>query len=179
MTGGLIQIASYGIQDIYLIGNPQITFFKTVYKKHCNFSMEYLEEFFSSNKGKKDEKYKIALDLLKLFKVDGYANNYPHEISSGEQQRVAIARAMAPNPKILLMDDPFGALDHALKSELRDETKKIFKDNGTTAIIVSHDFDDAISMSDHVLIIDDGLVAQEGSAKDLIPITRNNSFKIA
>ena len=53
-------------------------------------------------KGKKDEKYKIALDLLKLFKVDGYANNYPHEISSGEQQRVAIARAMAPNPKILL-----------------------------------------------------------------------------
>lgn len=130
-------------------------------------------------KGKKDEKHKIALDLLRLFKVDGYANNYPHEISSGEQQRVAIARAMAPNPKILLMDEPFGALDHALKSELRDETKKIFKDNGTTAIIVSHDFDDAISMSDHVLIIDDGLVAQEGSAKDLIPITRNNSFKIA
>ena len=86
---------------------------------------------------------------------------------------------MAPNPKILLMDEPFGALDHALKSELRDETKKIFKDNGTTAIIVSHDFDDAISMSDHVLIIDDGLVVQEGSAKDLIPITRNNSFKIA
>ena len=58
-------------------------------------------------------------------------------------------------------------------------TKKIVKDNGATAIIVSHDFEDAISMSDHVLIIDDGLVAQEGPAKDLIPITRNNSFKIA
>ena len=130
-------------------------------------------------KGRRDDKYKSALNLLKLFKVEGYANNYPHEISSGEQQRVAMARAMAPNPKILLMDEPFGALDHALKSELRDEAKKIFKDNGTTAIIVSHDFDDAISMSDHVLIIDDGLVVQEGSAKDLIPITRNNSFKIA
>ena len=114
-------------------------------------------------KGRRDDKYKAALNLLKLFKVEGYANNYPHEISSGEQQRVAMARAMA----------------HALKSELRDETKKIFKDNGTTAIIVSHDFEDAISMSDHVLIIDDGLVAQEGPAKDLIPITRNNSFKIA
>ena len=80
-------------------------------------------------KGRRDEKYKTALNLLKLFKVDVYANNYPHEISSGEQQRVAMARAMAPNPKILLMDEPFGALDHALKSELRDETKKIFKDN--------------------------------------------------
>ena len=67
MTGGLIQIASYGIQDIYLIGNPQITFFKTVYKKHCNFSMEYLEEFFSSNTNFGDE-FSIVLsktgDLL-------------------------------------------------------------------------------------------------------------------
>ena len=91
-------------------------------------------------KGSKNDKYKTAIDLLKLFKVDKYAENYPHEISSGEQQRVAMARAMAPNPKILLMDEPFGALDHALKSELRDEAKKIFRDNVTTAIIVSHDF---------------------------------------
>ena len=109
-------------------------------------------------KGSKNDKYKTAIDLLKLFKVDKYAENYPHEISSGEQQRVAMARAMAPNPKILLMDEPFGALDHALKSELRDEAKKIFRDNGTTAIIVSHDFEDAIAMSDHVLIIDEGSV---------------------
>ena len=130
-------------------------------------------------KGRKKDKYKTAFNLLKLFKVDKYAENYPHEISSGEQQRVAMARAMAPNPKILLMDEPFGALDHALKSELRDETKKIFKDNGTTAIIVSHDFEDAIAMSDHVLIIDDGLVVQKGSAKDITAIPRKNSFKIA
>ena len=130
-------------------------------------------------KGSKNDKYKTAIDLLKLFKVDKYAENYPHEISSGEQQRVAMARAMAPNPKILLMDEPFGALDHALKSELRDEAKKIFRDNGTTAIIVSHDFEDAIAMSDHVLIIDEGSVTQKGSAKDITVIPRKNSFKIA
>ena len=130
-------------------------------------------------KGSKNDKYKTAIDLLKLFKVDKYAENYPHEISSGEQQRVAMARAMAPNPKILLMDEPFGALDHALKSELRDEAKKIFRDNGTTAIIVSHDFEDAIAMSDHVLIIDEGSVIQKGPAKDIAVIPRKNSFKIA
>ena len=130
-------------------------------------------------RGNKDEKFKIAINLLKLFKVEKYADCFPNEISSGEQQRVAIARAMAPNPKILLMDEPFGALDYALKSELRDETKKILKDNGTTAIIVSHDIEDAISMSDNVLLIDDGLISQKGSAKDIIPLPRQNSLKIA
>ena len=86
---------------------------------------------------------------------------------------------MAPNPKILLMDEPFGALDYALKCELRDETKKILKDNNTTAVIVSHDIEDAISMSDNVFVIDEGLITQKGSAKDIIPLPRQNTFKIA
>ena len=120
-----------------------------------------------------------ANHFLNLVGLSKFADAYPSQLSGGMRQRVAIARTLANDPEVLLMDEPFGALDHALKSELRDETKKIFKDNGTTAIIVYHDFEDAISMSDHVLIIDDGLVAQEGPAKDLIPITRNNSFKIA
>ena len=130
-------------------------------------------------RGNKDEKFEIAIKLLKLFKVDRYADSFPNEISSGEQQRVAIARAMAPNPKILLMDEPFGALDYALKCELRDETKKILKDNNTTAVIVSHDIEDAISMSDNVFVIDEGLITQKGSAKDIIPLPRQNTFKIA
>jgi hypothetical protein len=79
--------------------------------------------------GSKTERHSTAMRLLKLFRVDRYAYNYPNEISSGEQQRVAIARAMAPNPKILLMDEPFGTLDQSLTNQLRVETRKILKDN--------------------------------------------------
>lgn len=129
-------------------------------------------------KGSQKEKFSKAQSFLKLFKVEKYADNFPHEISSGEQQRVAIARAMAPNPQILLMDEPFGALDSALKMQLRIETKKILKDNNTTAIIVSHDTEDAMTMSDKVLIIEEGSVVQRGAAKDIIPISKQNSPKI-
>ena len=120
-----------------------------------------------------------AMNLLRLFRVDKYAHNFPNEISSGEQQRVAIARAMAPNPKILLMDEPFGTLDHSLTNQLRVETKKILKDNKTTAIIVSHDFDDAISMSDRVIVIEDGSIKQQGTAKDITNISREKSIEFS
>jgi len=127
--------------------------------------------------GSDKEKTLIALDFLKLFKVEKYADNYPHEISSGEQQRVALARAMAPNPKILLMDEPFSALDKELKLELRNETKKILKDNGITSIIVSHDIDDASVMSDRVLIVKNGILVQNGSPKEVVSINSNISLK--
>lgn len=127
--------------------------------------------------GSDNEKTSIALDFLKLFKVEKYADSFPHEISSGEQQRVALARAMAPNPKILLMDEPFGALDKELKLNLRQETKKILKDNEITSIIVSHDIDDASSMSDRVLIIENGIIVQNGSSSDVVSINSNISLK--
>ena len=129
--------------------------------------------------GSKSERHATAMRLLKLFKVERYAYNYPNEISSGEQQRVAIARAMAPNPKILLMDEPFGTLDQSLTNQLRVETRKILKDNKTTSIIVSHDFDDALSMSDKVIVIEDGTIIQSGSAKDITHISREKSVKFS
>lgn len=102
-----------------------------------------------------------ALEFLRLFKVDQYANAYPSTLSGGEQQRVAIARAIAPNPKILLMDEPFGSLDDDLKNELRDETKKIVKQNKTTCILVTHNMDDALSMSDRIIRLKDGKITEE------------------
>ena len=102
-----------------------------------------------------------ALEFLRLFKVDQYANAYPSTLSGGEQQRVAIARAIAPNPKILLMDEPFGSLDDDLKNELRDETKKIVKQNKTTCILVTHNMNDALSISDRIIRLKDGKIAEE------------------
>ena len=112
-------------------------------------------------KANKNEKIIRGMEILKLFKIDKYANHYPSKLSSGEQQRVAIARAIAPKPRILLMDEPFGNLDEKLRIELRLETKKIIKENNITSIIVTHDIEDAKTMSDKIIKIENGKVIEE------------------
>ena len=112
-------------------------------------------------KGKKAFRIKKALDLLNLFRVDQYANSYPNNISGGEQQRVAIARAIAPDPQILLMDEPFASLDEDLKKDLRHETKKILNNNNITCILVTHDIEDANSMADRIIKLKDKKIAEE------------------
>ena len=110
-------------------------------------------------------KQEIASDYLELFRVQSLRNKYPHEISGGEQQRVALARAMAAEPNILLLDEPFNALDGSLKNELHNETKKIFKERQATVLIVSHDTNEAIYFADRsVLFMNNNIV-----------ITKNNS----
>ena len=110
---------------------------------------------------KNKEKYNLAKNYLDIFKVEELAEKYPHEISGGEQQRVALARAMAPHPNILLLDEPFSALDQGLKSELHHETKKIFKEKGLTVMIVSHDKDEAKFLSDRLIYIEDGKISPQ------------------
>tara|TARA_B100001093_G_scaffold177660_1_gene170281 strand:- start:634 stop:1305 length:672 start_codon:yes stop_codon:yes gene_type:complete len=112
-------------------------------------------------KGKKAFRIKKALDLLNLFRVDQYANSYPNNISGGEQQRVAIARAIAPDPQILLMDEPFASLDEDLKKDLRHETKKILNNNNITCILVTHDIEDANSMADRIIKLKDKKIVEE------------------
>jgi iron(III) transport system ATP-binding protein len=110
---------------------------------------------------KNKEKYNLAKNYLDIFKVEELADKYPHEISGGEQQRVALARAMAPHPNILLLDEPFSALDQSLKSELHHETKKIFKEKGLTVVIVSPDKDEAKFLSDRLIYIEDGKISPQ------------------
>ena len=112
-------------------------------------------------KANKNEKITRGMEILRLFKIDKYANHYPSKLSSGEQQRVAIARAIAPNPRILLMDEPFGNLDEKLRIELRLETKKIIKENNITSIIVTHDIEDAKSISDKIIKIENGKIIEK------------------
>ena len=109
-------------------------------------------------KGNKSFRTKKALDLLNLFRVDQYINSYPNNISGGEQQRVAIARAIAPDPQILLMDEPFASLDEDLRKDLRHETKKILNINNITCMIVTHDIEDANSMADRIIKLKDGQI---------------------
>ncbi len=97
---------------------------------------------------KNQEKTKIISDLLSLFKIEHLSKKYPHEISGGEQQRTAFARSMAPNPELLMLDEPFSALDKELKEELYSDLSQIFKERKQTIILVTHDIDEAKVLSE-------------------------------
>ncbi len=102
---------------------------------------------------KKMDKNKIVLDLLTLFKIDHLSNKYPHEISGGEQQRTALARSMAPSPELLMLDEPFSALDQNLKEGLYSELNQIFEERKQTILLVSHDIKEAEALSERQINI--------------------------
>ena len=97
------------------------------------------------------ERESLAQEYLGLFKVAELSKKYPHEISAGQQQRVALARALITTPDILLLDEPFGALDKNLKDELHYETKKIFKEKDLSVLLVTHDEEEAEYFSERII----------------------------
>ena len=119
-------------------------------------------------KNKKNENnYKIFEDTVKSLNLDNLLNRYPHELSGGQQQRVALARSLVLNPKILLMDEPLSSLDTKLREKVRDELKEIQQKLKITTIYVTHDREEALSLSDNIALIHEGKILQEGSPKEL------------
>lgn len=102
------------------------------------------------------DKKTITNDLLELLKIDSLKNKYPHEISGGEQQRVALARSLAPNPKLLMLDEPFSALDKDLKGVLYEEISQVFSERGSTILLVTHDSQEAEIMTKKQMKMDKG-----------------------
>ncbi|MXZ80204.1 MAG: ABC transporter ATP-binding protein [Gammaproteobacteria bacterium] len=98
--------------------------------------------------------------MLHYVRLERYSGRYPHELSAGQQQRVALARALAPNPRLLLMDEPFSNLDVELRERLGQETRDLLKETGTTCIMVTHDQQDAFTFSDVVGVMRDGNICQ-------------------
>ncbi len=99
-------------------------------------------------------------ELLRLVQLDGYGGRYPSQLSGGQRQRVALARALARNPRILLLDEPFGALDAKVRRELRDALRKIHEEVGLTSIFVTHDHEEAFALADRVAILNSGRIEQ-------------------
>ena len=106
-------------------------------------------------------------ELLAMVGLAGYDDRYPSELSGGEQQRVALARALAPQPLMVLFDEPFSALDAALRVQLRDEVRQLLRAAGTTAVLVTHDQDEALSLADRVAVMRDGMVVQIATPQEL------------
>lgn len=110
---------------------------------------------------------KRVTDLLSLTGLSGMNNKYPHELSGGQRQRVALARSLAPAPKVMLLDEPFSNLDAELRESLRNETKQILKETDTTVILVTHDQEEAFSLSDRVGLLNAGRVEQVGTPYEI------------
>ncbi|WP_163832930.1 ABC transporter ATP-binding protein [Spartinivicinus ruber] len=109
---------------------------------------------------KQTNKAAITDKLLNLVNLTGYGERFPHELSGGQQQRVALARALAPAPKLLLMDEPFSNLDIDLRRRLSEEVREILKSQGISAILVTHDQEEAFSFSDKVGVMKEGKLLQ-------------------
>ena len=109
-------------------------------------------------------------ETLELVGLSALASRMPHELSGGQQQRVALARALAPNPRVVLLDEPFSNLDAALRNDLRNDVRRVLRESGTTAVFVTHDQEEALSLADQVAVMIDGRVLQVGAAaRDLSP----------
>lgn len=106
----------------------------------------------------KSSKDPIIDSMLDLVKMKSFKKRYPYELSGGEKQRVAIARSLAAKPSILLLDEPFSNLDANLKEEVRKDIKEILKKSNTTAVIVTHDIEDAYDLADRIIYIKNGKV---------------------
>ena len=109
----------------------------------------------------------IARHTLESVGLANYADDYPHALSGGEQQRVALARALAPAPKVLMMDEPFSNLDRRTRDHVRDETITMLRGSRATAILVTHDPEEAMRLADRIVLLRAGRVVQAGTAEEL------------
>ena len=115
----------------------------------------------------KDAQKKRVEELLELVGLGPFANRYPHQLSGGQRQRVALARALAPSPQVLLLDEPFGALDARVRQELRNWLDELHRELGVTSLFVTHDQEEALELANEVVVMNHGKVEQVGAADQI------------
>ena len=108
-----------------------------------------------------------AMELLRLVQLDWVADRYPHELSGGQRQRVALARALAVEPRVLLLDEPFGALDAKVRKELRRWLRRLHDDIHITSVFVTHDQEEALEVADRIVVMNEGRIEQVGTPDEV------------
>ena len=143
----------------------------TVFQKYALFTHMSVSEniaFGLKIKNKSDSYIKDKIKYaLKLVNLEGYENRMPDSLSGGQQQRIAIARAIVNEPKVLLLDEPLGALDLKMRQDMQYELKRLKEELGITFIYVTHDQEEALTMSDHIVVMNQGYIQQEGSPETI------------
>ena len=112
-------------------------------------------------------------EMLAMIKLPQLADRYPYQLSGGQQQRVSLARALAPSPQILLLDEPLSALDARIRVSLREEIRALQQKLGITTIFVTHDQEEALSMSDRIVVMNDGAIEQVGTPSEIYNAPRS------
>ncbi|ALI06988.1 MULTISPECIES: glycine betaine/L-proline ABC transporter ATP-binding protein [Pseudomonas] len=116
----------------------------------------------------KAERYKVAERALAKVGLSEWSQRYPSELSGGMQQRVGLARAITADPEVILMDEPFSALDPLIRRQLQDEFRQLTKELGKSAVFITHDLDEAIRIGDRIAIMKDGVIIQVGTAEEIV-----------
>jgi len=116
----------------------------------------------------KNERIRLATKMLNTVELGAWGNKYAHELSGGMQQRVGLARALAADPEVLLMDEPFSALDPLIRRQLQDEFIKLSAVMKKTTLFITHDLDEAVRIGDRIAIMRDGRIIQTGTAEDIV-----------
>lgn len=148
---------------------PELRNVGMVFQDHALFPHLNIEKniAFGLNRLSRADKQKRISELLDLVGLMGLEHKYPHELSGGQSQRVALARALAPKPKLLLLDEPFSSLDRALRESLGSELRAVLKHLKMTAIMVTHDHNEAFTLADTIGVMSQGSLLQWGRASDL------------
>ncbi|WP_022778452.1 ABC transporter ATP-binding protein [Butyrivibrio sp. AE3009] len=157
-------------QDITSLA-PNKRQLNTVFQKYALFTHMNIADniaFGLKIKNKSDAYIRDKISYaLKLVNLEGYENRMPDSLSGGQQQRIAIARAIVNEPKVLLLDEPLGALDLKMRQDMQYELKRLKEELGITFIYVTHDQEEALTMSDHIVVMNQGYIQQEGSPEKI------------
>ncbi len=161
---GTITLNKKVINSAKVFVPPELRNIGMVFQDHALFPhLRVFDNIAFGLKGKsKIERNDRVKELLDLISITTLANRYPHQLSGGERQRVALARALAPDPELLLMDEPFSSLDAHLRLEVREQVRNILKASNSTAIFVTHDQDEALFMGDRLAVFNHGKIEQIG-----------------
>ncbi|MDE7221952.1 MAG: ABC transporter ATP-binding protein, partial [Ureaplasma sp.] len=137
------------------------------WQNYANSKKESYEKKYLTRKLNKEEIHQKSNDIIKLVGLIGKENNYPDELSGGMKQRVALARALVIEPEIVLLDEPLGALDAKVRSQLQNELKRLHKELGLTFILVTHDQEEALMLSDKIVVMSQGKIEQVGTSNEI------------
>lgn len=178
LNKGVITLKEKIVSSNSIFIEPQHRNVGMVFQDYALFPHLTIFQNISYGLSNKINKIARVQEVLSLIDLVGTETRYPHELSGGQQQRIALARALAPEPELLILDEPFSNLDVILRNQLRHDILNILKKTNTTAIFVTHDIKDAIEVSDEILVLKNGKILQQGRTTNVFKNPEGDYVKL-